>query len=35
MECSECDTFNQRIDDAIEKIMCSEDGSDFAEGSKL
>lgn len=35
MEGSECDAFNQRIDNAIEKIMRSEDGSDFAEGSKL
>ena len=35
MEGSECDAFNQRIDNAIEKIMCSEYGSDFAEGNKL
>ena len=34
MEGSDCDAFNQRIDDAIEKIMRSEDDSDFTGGSK-
>lgn len=35
MEGSDCDAFNQRIDDAIEKIMRSEDDSDFTGGCKL
>ena len=35
MEGSECDAFNQRIDDAIEKIMCSADDSETTEGSKI
>lgn len=35
MEGSDCDAFNQRIDDAIEKIMRSEDDSDFTGGFKL
>ena len=35
MEGSECDAFNQRIDDAIEKIMCSADDSEATEGSKI
>lgn len=33
MEGSECDAFNQRIDNAIEKIMRSEDESETTEGS--
>lgn len=35
LEGSDCDAFNQRIDDAIEKIMRSEDDSDFTGGCKL
>lgn len=34
LEGSDCDAFNQRIDDAIEKIMRSEDDSDFTGGCK-
>lgn len=34
LEGSDCDAFNQRIDDAIEKIMRSEDDSDFIGGCK-
>lgn len=34
MEGSECDAFNRRIDDAIEKIVRSEDDSDCTGGSK-
>lgn len=34
IEGSECDAFNQRIDDAIEKIMCSEDEPETIERSK-
>lgn len=35
LEGSDRDAFNQRIDDAIEKIMRSEDDSDFTGGCKL
>lgn len=35
LEGSDCDAFNQRIDGAIEKIMRSEDDSDFTGGCKL
>ena len=34
LEGSDRDAFNQRIDDAIEKIMRSEDDSDFTGGCK-